>query len=493
VSQARLQLPARAPALEWLYELSPSLWVTAVVLALAAALLPGLWTLAGLVALAACGAILVKPQLAVYLLALSVPLGSLAEVKVGESLTVTPTEALAGLLAVGWMLISLTRRRILIPLTPLSVPLAAMVAIVALSAYQATDLAMTAKETLKWVELALVYLFVVAEMGSRRQVMVLLGVLFAGATIEAVTGFAQFALGLGPDAFAIGRFMRAYGTFEQPNPYAGYLGMLIPLAVGFLLTRPSKWTRNVVLAVCVLSLGAVAASLSRGAWAGIALALGTVTAFWSHRSRIMLASGAIAAVPVAALAFLNLRPAEITSRLATAVDYFRFIDVRQETVTPDNLAVIERMAHWQAALDMIAANPLLGVGAGNYSAAYENFMVPGWEEALGHAHNFYLNIAAETGIVGLLVYLALFAVAGAHTVRWLIRSDRDTCLTHRHLWKGILLGVLGALIASAVHNMFDSLFVHGMSVQLGMILALAQVSAAALAGQVSSARGQPVS
>ena len=38
-----------------------------------------------------------------------------------------------------------------------------------------------------------------------------------------------------------GRYMRAYGTFAQPNPYGGYLGMLLPLACAILLTR---WGRR---------------------------------------------------------------------------------------------------------------------------------------------------------------------------------------------------------------------------------------------------------
>lgn len=517
MSQARAGLPASASTPAWMPSLSPPLWIAAIALAAAAALLPGIWTLAGLSALSLCILILIRPELAVYLLALSVPLGSLLEVKLGNGLTVSPTEGLAALLAIGWIARALSRRRLEIPMTPLTIPLVAMIAIVVSSVAQATDLALTAKESLKWLELLLVYMYVVAEMRSPRKVLTLVGFLLAGALIEAAIGLTQFALGLGPEPFAIGRFMRAYGTFEQPNPYAGYLGMLIPLAVGYLLTRPGTVARNTVLAICLLALAAVGASLSRGAWVGIALAFGVMMVFWNRRSKLLLSAGALATAPVAALAFLNMLPDEITSRLATAVDYFRFIDVRNEVATPENWAVIERVAHWQAALDMISAHPLFGVGAGNYPAVYEFYMVEGWKEPLGHAHNFYLNITAETGVFGFLVYATILIVAGIQIMTWLVRSGRIAARMpkpasrtsqalqtrplsagegggpispHRHLWRGILLGVMGSLVASGVHNMFDSLFVHSMSVQLGMILALAQVAATALAGRVSS-RGQP--
>jgi glycosyltransferase involved in cell wall biosynthesis len=108
--------------------------------------------------------------------------------------------------------------------------------------------------------------------------------------------------------------------------------------------------------------------------------------------------------------------------MATVLDYFRFIDVTREVVTPENFALVERMAHWQAAIDMIAASPVFGMGAGNYPAVYEWFAVRGWNEALGHAHNFYLNIAAETGFVGLTMYLSIFAVALLHNPRILFHS-----------------------------------------------------------------------
>ncbi len=464
--------------------MSAPLWIAAVALTAAAALLPGLWSMAGLFALVAFWLMLFKPEVAIYLLALSVPLGSLAVTdRESASFAVTPTEAIAGVLVVAWALRSLARRRFVIPVTPLTIPLLAMLAAVAASGFQATNLALTLKETLKWVELILVYLFVVAEMSTARQVLTLLLMLLAGAAIEALVGAVQFVLGIGPEFFAIGRFMRAFGTFEQPNPYAGYLGMLIPLAVGLLLSRPSSKVRNYTVIVGLLAVAAVGMSLSRGAWLGIALALSLMMLFWSRRSRLLLSVGALASTPVAALAFMNLLPSEISSRLATALDYFRFVDVTQEQVTTQNWAVIERVAHWQAALDMIAAHPLFGVGAGNYPVVYEWYAVQGWAEPLGHAHNFYLNMAAETGIAGALIYIAFILTALIFTIAWLVRSGRVVTSSRAislRFWRGVLLGVLGALVASALHNMFDNLFVHSMNVQLGIILALGQISANAL-------------
>ncbi len=59
--------------------------------------------------------------------------------------------------------------------------------------------------------------------------------ILVAASAEALVGFYQFFTQTGPESFIIGRFMRAYGTFSQPNPFAGYLGLILPLGVALAL------------------------------------------------------------------------------------------------------------------------------------------------------------------------------------------------------------------------------------------------------------------
>src|SRR5260370_12998821 len=69
---------------------------------------------------------------------------------------------------------------------------------------------------------------------------------------------------------------------------------------------------------------------------------------------------------------------------------------------------------------MFMDHPVLGVGIGNYSDAYSRYFITIFTASLGHAHNYYINIAAETGSIGLLAFvlflLAVF-VAGGHFLR----------------------------------------------------------------------------
>jgi hypothetical protein len=79
-----------------------------------------------------------------------------------------------------------------------------------------------------------------------------------------------------------------------------------------------------------------------------------------------------------------------------------------------------------------------------------------------------LNIAAEAGLLGLIVYLVLWAAA------WLF-AWRVTSRTSGWYW-GISLGVLGVVTHLAVHSLFDNLFVHGMYLHLGVLLAILSIS-----------------
>jgi O-antigen ligase len=113
---------------------------------------------------------------------------------------------------------------------------------------------------------------------------------------------------------------------------------------------------------------------------------------------------------------------------------------------------------------MWGEHPWLGVGAGNYEVVYDRYALPLWPLPLGHAHNYYLNIAAEAGILGLGTYLLLWLAA-------LVAAWRATRRTAGWSW-GVALGVLGVLVHLSVHNVFDNLYVHGMYLHVAILLGI---------------------
>ncbi len=124
---------------------------------------------------------------------------------------------------------------------------------------------------------------------------------------------------------------------------------------------------------------------------------------------------------------------------------------------------------------MFAAHPLLGVGAGNYNAAYATYAQPNWPESLGHAHNYYINVAAETGVLGLLAFLAVVVaslVVGWRTSRLTIGAaeSRGSFWPRLDQRQALALGLLAALAALTIHNLTDDLFVHAIEQQFALVL-----------------------
>ncbi len=315
---------------------------------------------------------------------------------------------------------------------------------------------------------------------------------------EAVLGIYQFLFGAGPEGFLIGRFLRAHGTFGQPNPYAGFLNLSLPLGYALLLaaiSRPqadesrlhaSRITYHASrITFCVLFLlitgSALLMSLSRGAWVACAVAFVVISLLHSRRTAIFSVVGVLVVAWLLVLGGANLLPSAVTQRLSSVTAYFRVFDVRGVKITDENFAVVERMAHWQAAWGMINDRPWFGYGAGNYAAAYPRYALAGWKDPLGHAHNVLLNVAAETGLVGLAAYLFFLAAAlwtCWRTVRTLTpalspvgRGGRFDA-TSVPLARAVALGVLGVLVAKITHEMLDNLWVHSMGVQVALLLAM---------------------
>ncbi|MBI2755789.1 MAG: O-antigen ligase family protein [Chloroflexi bacterium] len=425
------------------------------------------------------GALLVLrwPLLGIGLLLFAVPFGSLAQVELG-SFQVGPTEVLTALVGLSWLLRGIAARRIrLMHAAPLTA--AAMMSILALfSITYAIAAGPAIKETLKWLELAVVVVVMRDLVRTWERARPLVLALFVAASLEALYGVFQFATNAGPVSFALGESLRAYGNFEQPNPFGGYLSTVLPVALAVALapgtSRTVRWTSRI--AVVCLALG-IALSQSRGAWLGLAVAFVVAVLVLGGRARLLLGAGMAALLATVLAAFAGLLPASIVQRVSQAVEYFGVFDVRTVELTSENWAVVERMAHWQAGWGMFLDNPWLGVGAGNYPEAYPFYYINDWLDPLGHAHNYYINTLAELGVVGLGI-LVLFLTFVFATLFHAARARLGPApQPEAVIWRLLGLGILASFVVFNTHNIFDNLFVHSVNVQIGFLLALGLLAA----------------
>src|SRR5262249_1318494 len=154
-------------------------------------------------------------------------------------------------------------------------------------------------------------------------------------------------------------------------------------------------------------------------------AAGCLLMAWSAQTRRILIPCTLGLGFLIALALSGLLPSSVLDRFSQAIEYFGVFDVRNVEVTSDNWAVVERMAHWQAGGYMFLDHPWIGVGAGNYADAYGTYFVGSWREALGHAHNFFLNMLAELGVIGFGILVLLLGLVFRQLGGTLVRSERD--------------------------------------------------------------------
>ncbi len=487
-------MPSRVTGRNQVYGQKPGFWGSArrlgskvvlflfiLAMSLLIALLPLTWAAALILGSIVLVLTLIRPEYGLYLLIFAVPFGAIREIQLSR-FTVGVTEALVGLVLAAWLVRMIAVREVRFPHPPLLLPLLVFLGAILLSWSNTFSLPYSVKETLKWIEVVALYLFVAATIDRPRARTVIACMLAAG-SLQAVVGFYQFFGGVGPEHFVLfGRFMRAAGTFAQPNPFAGYLGLVLPLAYSLLLAsfapgeaakgqaasfvRRGLWTAFYGVALALMG-AAMIMSWSRGAWLGLGAAFVVVSVVRSRRAAVLFALAVVVLIFVLILGSLELLPEFITQRFALVQPYLRVFDVREVEVTAGNWAVVERMAHWQAGWYMFSAHPWLGVGMGNYVPIYPLYALPGWDEPLGHAHNYYLNVAAEAGLVGLSAYLLLWGACFWQA--W------QTVRGATGYAQAVATGILGVITHLTVHNLFDNLYVHGMYMHIAILLALLYV------------------
>ena len=392
-----------------------------------------------------------------------------------------PGQVLFGLFALAWLLRGLFRRTLRLRMPAFTVPALLYVSVGALSLWGAADPLGGLAELIKWLQLLAVALLVF-DCCRRRHVGWVLTAALTSGVLQAVVGLWEFGLrGSGPEAFELAPdLFRAYGTFEQPNPFGGFMGMVWPLAAGLFLgllsaaRTPVKAPRTglgvLVLVAAVLALGGLMVSYSRGAWFGSLAAAGVMGVFWPRRRGWGIVMALLGLAAVFVVARVGVLPEDVVERFDSVAEFTRVQDMRGAANDAVNFSLIERLAHWQAASRMASAHPWLGVGLGNFQAAYPDYRLLNWEHALGHAHNVYLNAAAETGLLGLGAYLLLWGIVFAVTLRTLGGSTG---------WRrGVALGLLGVWTHVTVHNLVDYLFVNNVHLYLGALLGVLAVIAA---------------
>ncbi len=152
----------------------------------------------------------------------------------------------------------------------------------------------------------------------------------------------------------------------------------------------------------------------------------------------------------------------------------------------DNWESDSRLAIWQANLQIASDFPFFGTGLGSHVEAYPIYYDPPFAEAeFTHAENSYLQIASESGALG----IGLVLLSGCCVATWCVRCLREK--SDRRV-RVLAAAITASLVANAVHAAFDFLwFVPGlMTVTLLLVACARRLDQISLA-EISSRAMQP--
>jgi O-antigen ligase len=239
----------------------------------------------------------------------------------------------------------------------------------------------------------------------------------------------------------------AFGPFINRHHFAGYMELTISLPLGLLLAGSiDKEKRLLYLFIAGLMGVALVMTTSRGGIISLVaeiVFLVIVTAIWrSHgeHKRISRVKRVGTRVALAAALIVGLFAGVIL--LGGEFSLNRFID----SVNTDD-PTTGRAHFWSVTLDMIRANPILGTGLGAYGVIYTRYDTRNGLFRLEQAHNDYLQVFSDAGVVGGALALMFVVV--------LFYRGFDRANSRDDFRRGVALGALGGCFAVLVHSFFD--------------------------------------
>lgn len=229
-----------------------------------------------------------------------------------------------------------------------------------------------------------------------------------------------------------------FGSFVSRNNFAAFMEMSIALPLGLLLSGSIERDKRLIY-ITAISLMGVALILSGSRGGLVAMVAGvvfllfiTTRASGTKKIAFRIAMGLLLIGVVIGGAFYIGGESSLT-RIADS--------------GPSTEATMDRTHIWGTTLKVVGANFPLGAGIGAFAQAYTQFDQFSGLERVEQAHNDYLQVAADAGLVGIVI-ASFFLFALGRTVKRNIAREN----TFR---RGVAVGAAGGIFAVLTHSIFD--------------------------------------
>ncbi len=295
---------------------------------------------------------------------------------------------------------------------------------------------------------------------TRREMETMVLVIIAGGLFQAFYGMAEMFSGhemiFGLKKRSIGSVT---GTYFNRNHFAGFLEMVFPISLGYVLVKSRYFMmeRDLTFREKVLWF-----SQEKLQWTFLyglsAIFIGTGLVFSSSRSgvTILLLTIILAAVLAGEWRDISEGPGRTSSRkvirivagLVLAVSVWIGLGPVLARFSSTDISAEVRRVFYRNAVEMIRDHPFAGTGQGTFVDAYDMYEKFDDGVKISYAHNDYLEAAAENGLPAGVALMAIpLGLAVLIAIRWRRRRDNFA--------KGVGLGCLLALVALLVHGLTD--------------------------------------
>lgn len=271
---------------------------------------------------------------------------------------------------------------------------------------------------------------------------------------------------------------RISGMFVSSTSFGWALTTCAPVMLSMLLLRVEgfrRWQRSLLIVSSIMSVIALVMTYARGGWIAFGVSL------------LILPALAYRVLPRPERGRFTFTLAGVC--LAMALLCLPFVGRIYERLTEDDRgAAYVRVPLAEVAVEMIENNPVLGVGLNCYESEmrrYDHTSESITDTLPSAVHNMYLYIAAETGVVGCIFFLAL--IASSLWQGWLALRKRDPFLSA--LSVGLMTGLAAFLLNGLKEpGWLGGYMLHFCFLFCGLLIAVNRASRKAEPGMRSEAR-----
>lgn len=254
-----------------------------------------------------------------------------------------------------------------------------------------------------------------------------------------------------PSLFKIYVFEAGIGRITSTLGNPAYVAIYLLFSLTFALYCLRKnWPRPVkyfYLSVLAVDFYAFALAEIRGAYLGLLVGLSLAMILYVILSRNRKYRYGVTAVLILGILFLGLAFLNSASRLVQRLPIIKNV----ATISFSAITAQTRVMSWNAAWQGIKDKPMLGVGIENFNVLFNKYFKAGYyslapsETFFDRAHNQFLNLTAESGILAWLIYLGFPIIIGYYLTRGYRQGKFE-------LWELLILGA--ASVAYFIHLFF---------------------------------------